>query len=288
MIIIRALDGLTAEASDELRDRAEAALVEQAAELSPKALARVARHLEAVVDPEAADAAEARALLREERSAWDKTSLRILDRCDGTARITGMLPAASAQRLRTYLEAYAQPRKVEGERVRADQLAGRALCDMVEHIDTDRLPRHGGDATTVMVTIPLADLRAEVGAAAIGGVDSDQRLSASEARRLACIAEIIPVVLGGRSQVLDLGRGQRLFSPAQRKALRARHATCQVEGCDIPSTWCDAHHEDPWSRGGHTELRNALLVCGHHHRRLHDQRYTANRAGDRIQLHLRR
>ncbi|BBH18488.1 HNH endonuclease [Nocardioides baekrokdamisoli] len=288
LVIIRAVDGLPAEVSDELRDRAEATLVEQAAELSPKALARVARHLEAVVDPEAVDAAEAKALLREERSAWEKTSLRILDRFDGTARITGVLPAASAQRLRTYLEAHAQPRKHDGEHARADQLAGRAFCDLLERISPDVLPKHGGDATTVMVMVPLADLRAELGGASIGGLDSDQRISAAEARRLACTAEIIPVVLGSKSQVLDLGRGQRLFTPAQRKALRTRHSTCQVEGCDVPSTWCDAHHEDPWSRGGRTDLRNALLVCGHHHRRLHDARYLASRAGDRIHVQLRR
>lgn len=287
-VILRALDALPAEVTDELRDRAEAALVDQAAGLSPKALARVARHLEAVVDPDAADVAEAKALLREERSAWEQTSLRVVDRYDGTARITGVLPAASAQRLRTYLEAHAQPRKLEGERVRADQLAGRAFCDLLEQINPDRLPRHGGDATTVMVTVPLAQLRTELGAASMGGLDADHRVSAAEARRLACTAEIIPVILGTKSQVLDLGRSQRLFTPAQRKALRTRHSTCQVEGCDIPSTWCDAHHEDSWSRGGPTDLKNALLVCGHHHRRLHDTRYTSARAGDRIDLHLRR
>src|SRR5581483_8583374 len=130
-------------------------------------------------------------------------------------------------------------------------------CDLLEHVDPDSLPRHGGDATTVMVTIGLADLRSELGAAAIGGLDAEERISASEARRLACTAEIVPVVLGGRSQALDLGRGQRLFSPGQRKALRTRHSTCQVDGCDVPSTWCDAHHEDPWSRGGRSDLRNA-------------------------------
>lgn len=287
-IVLRALDGLPDDVSAELRDRAEATLVEQAGELSPKALARVARHLEAVVDPDAADAAEAKALLREERSAWEKTSLRILDRYDGTAAISGIVPASAAQRLRTYVEAFTQPRKLDGEAARADQLLGRAFCDLLEHINPTELPKHGGDATTVIVTATLRDLRSELGAASIGGVDSDQRISASEARRLACTAQIVPAVLGSKSQILDLGRAQRLFSPAQRKALRTQHTTCQVQGCDIPSTWCDAHHEDPWSHGGSTDLRNAVLVCGHHHRRLHDARYLSERKGNRVVLHLRR
>ena len=287
-IITQALENLPDDVPDELRDRAEAALVEQAQELSPKALARVARHLEAVVDPDGADAAEERALLREERTAWEKTSLRIQPRFDGTARITGTIPETDAHRLRTYLESHTQPCKLEGETLRPDQRLGHAFCELLEHIDPNTLPSHGGDATTVMVTIPLTDLRTELGAAAIGGIDSDTRLSASEARRLACTAHIIPAILGTKSQVLDLGRSQRLFTPAQRKALRTQHSTCQIDGCDVPSTWCDAHHENPWSRGGRTDLRNALLVCGHHHRRLHDPRYQATRSGRQVHLTLRR
>ena len=256
-IILRALDGLPAEVTEELRDRAEATLLGQAVELSPKALARVARHLEAVVDPDAADAAEAKALLREERSAWDKTSLRILDRYDGTSSISGILPTSAAHRLRTYVEAFTQPRKLDGEAPRPDQLAGRAMCDLLEHVDPESLPTHGGDTTTVIITIPLTDLRSELGAASIGGTDSDHRISAAEARRLACTAQIIPAILGSKSQVLDLGRAQRLFTPAQRKALRTQHSTCQIDGCDIPATWCDAHHHTPWSHGGRTNLDNA-------------------------------
>ena len=39
------------------------------------------------------------------------------------------------------------------------------------------------------------------------------RISAGEARRLACNAGIIPLVLGGDSMPLDVGREQRLFDP---------------------------------------------------------------------------
>ena len=183
-----------------------------------------------------------------------------MDRYDGTARITGVVPAEAAHRFRTYLQAFTQPGKLETDLARPDQLTGHAFCDLLERIDPTTLPAHGGDATTVIVTIPLAELRRELGAAALGGLDSNDRIRAAEARRLACTAQIIPAVLGSTSQVLDLGRTSRLFNPAQRKALRARHATRQVDGCDIPSTWCDAHHEDSWSRGGRTDLKNALLV----------------------------
>ena len=66
---------------------------------------------------------------------------------------------------------------------------------------------------------------------------------------------------------IDLGRAKRLFTPAQRKALLIRDQTCRAEGCDIPGTWCDAHHLDPWHTGGPTDLDNGVLLCSHHHHR---------------------
>ncbi len=156
---------------------------------------------------------------------------------------------------------------------------------------------HGGDATTVVVTVPLASLKAELGAADLLGsglVPGDELtgdlITAAQARRLACTAKILPAVLGGDSIPLDLGRARRLFSPGQRKALLIRDKTCRAEGCDVPGTWCDAHHLGPWSSGGRTDLDNGVLLCNHHHHRAHD---TAGFRTDRlpngdIRFHRRR
>ena len=83
---------------------------------------------------------------------------------------------------------------------------------------------------------------------------------------------MIPAVLGSKSVVLDLGRRKRFYSPSQRIALRIRHKTCSVDGCQIPAAWCQAHHMDPWTprdpthRPGRTDLARGTLVCGRHHR----------------------
>ena len=173
---------------------------------------------------------------------------------------------------------------------------GEALCRFLESIDITRLPVHGGDATTVIVTIPLASLRTELGTAGLLGgglVPGDEStgdlITAAQARRLACTAKILPAVLGGDSIPLDLGRARRLFSPGQRKALLVRDTTCSAEGCDIPGTWCDAHHLAPWSTGGGTDLANGILLCNHHHHRAHDTGFTTDRLpnGD-IRFHRRR
>jgi hypothetical protein len=90
------------------------------------------------------------------------------------------------------------------------------------------------------------------------------------ARRLACQAGILPAVLGSDSQVLDLGRTARLFSPGQRKALNLRDRGCTETGCTMPAEFCEAHHQVPWSRGGKTDLREGTLLCPFHHHRAHD------------------
>src|SRR5690606_4376996 len=127
---------------------------------------------------------------------------------------------------------------------------------------------HGGLATSVIVTMTIEALRTNLATAGHLGHD-DLTISAEEARRLACSAGVIPVVLDGVGQVLDLGRTQRLFTRAQRHALRIRDRQCRAEDCDIPAAWTEAHHLTPWSAGGTTNLDNALSLCSHHHHRIH-------------------
>jgi hypothetical protein len=117
--------------------------------------------------------------------------------------------------------------------------------------------------------------------AGTAGLSTGGRLSATEVRRMACTANILPGVLGGAGEILDLGRSRRLFSPAQRKALAIRDRRCRAEDCDIPAAWCEAHHaRDPWSKGGRTDLADGLLLCSFHHHRAHDKQWTTSRMGN--------
>ncbi|MFD4522294.1 DUF222 domain-containing protein, partial [Paenibacillus glucanolyticus] len=84
-------------------------------------------------------------------------------------------------------------------------------------------------------TMSLDQLRADLGTAALG-YDGDQ-ITAAEARRLACNADLVPAVLGTNSEVLDLGRTARLAHPIQHRALRLRDQGCQAEDCDAPAAW---------------------------------------------------
>ena len=123
------------------------------------------------------------------------------------------------------------------------------------------------------VHLDLGQLTSDLSRAGVATLETGDVITAGEARRLACQAKILPAVLGGKSEVLDLGRARRLHSSAQRKAIRLRHSQCQADGCTVPAAWCETHHGDPWSKGGKTDLTNAALLCSHHHHRAHDTRY---------------
>ncbi|MET4095046.1 DUF222 domain-containing protein [Arthrobacter sp. UYCu712] len=99
-------------------------------------------------------------------------------------------------------------------------------------------------------------------------------VTAATIRKIACDADIIPVLLGGDGQVLDIGRASRVFPPHLRKALTARDQGCAFPGCTIPAPWCEAHHIAYWSRGGTTGTENGTLLCSHHHHLIHKEHWT--------------
>jgi len=280
--IARALDDLPDDVGVEVVVQAERVLVEHAATYAPRELRVLGRRILGVVAPEVGEEQERRQLEDEERHARKKTCVSSHSHGDGTTTIKIRLPDASAERLRTYLHAWTNPRRADGSPGRTDAMSelpyaarlGHAFCALLEHLDPARLPVHGGTATTVMVTIELDKLVAGLGVVSTG---TDGRITAGEARRLACTANVVPVVLGGKSEILDVGRGKRLFTAAQRRALAVRDKRCRAEGCDMPADWSETHHLHPWSRGGDTDLANAVLLCSHHHHRAHDDRYLHDR-----------
>ncbi len=122
---------------------------------------------------------------------------------------------------------------------------------------------------TMIVRVSLADLRTGTGTAEIDEIPTP--VSAGTARRLAADANLIPLVLGRGSEVLDLGRSKRLFSPAQKHALAERDGGCAWTGCPHPPAYTQAHHIRWWDRDtGPTDLNNGILLCSNHHHRIHN------------------
>jgi hypothetical protein len=126
----------------------------------------------------------------------------------------------------------------------------------------------------VFVTVSLEDLQQRAGSGALlAGLTAGELATPETVRRWACDATIIPTVLGSHGEVVDLGRGERWFTPAQIKRLWLRDRHCTYPGCDAPASWCDAHHLVHWADGGASDLSNAALLCQRHHTTVHRQRY---------------
>ncbi|MGW5263872.1 DUF222 domain-containing protein [Microbispora sp. NPDC004025] len=109
-----------------------------------------------------------------------------------------------------------------------------------------------------------------------------QVLPVSGVHRLARTSTLVRLVMDAEGQVLDMGRKVRLATPAQRRAIYARYATCWIDGCPLPATRCQIDHADNWSTGGLTDLKLLGPACQFHNRDRyqHPDRYTRRRAGE--------
>ena len=260
-------------------------LLEQAQVFDAPTLRRLGKRLFEVVCPEAADAAEGERLEDEEKRARALASLTVHDRGDGTSEGRFRLPTLHAHLLKKALEALTSPRRIgegrldpeTGTKLPHATLLGHGLMELLEH-HLSELPSQNGSPFTLVVTLGLDALRAGLGVAAL---DTGHRISAGEARRLACRAGIIPMVLDGDSMPLDVGREKRLFDRYQKHAINQRYHGCAAHTCDRPPAWVEYHHEHPWSHGGTTDAGNGISLCPAHHRMAdHPDSYDMRRLPD--------
>ena len=195
--------------------------------------------------------------------------------CRGSAAERGAAGGAAGRRARG-IDAEAGGARVQRGSVDPRSAATRRADALLELIGravaapqgVTRTPR-----TKLVVTMSLEALLDRLRGA--GLADNDEVLSAATVRRVACEAEVIPMVLGGPSQSLDIGREDRYFTPAQRLALAQRDHGCSYPGCSVPPQWCEAHHVVHWLHGGATDLSNGALLCGRHHTIVHQLGVTA-------------
>ncbi|MBK4347230.1 HNH endonuclease signature motif containing protein [Lacisediminihabitans changchengi] len=282
-VIVRELDLAAPFCSAEARLAGERLLVEHAPGLTVKQVHGVARQVRDRLDE---DGAEPRDVIRRGRRA-----LSWVTEPDGMVRLVWVMPPETAGLVRAGID------QLVSEQLRAardrvpESAAPAALADTGLVDSDDRTMPHrradaaedlfrqavnctcgagggGGPLVTVVVRMSLDQLVTGLGTAQIDGIDAG--ISATRARILAADANIIPIVLGGAGEVLDLGRSRRLFSPAQRHALAETYGGCAFPACGHPPSYTEAHHLKWWSSGGVTDLDNAIPLCSFHHHRIHD------------------
>jgi hypothetical protein len=287
VVIARAVRLLPAEAR--LRAAAEEVLVEWAGEVDASELAARAESLLERLDPEGCAQREEAALARLERAAHRHRFLALVEDRHGGVLVKGRGTSEDAAVIKTALSALTAPDPTKSCGHLPDDPAGGRGCtgcagvgrDAREYstrlwdawveasqrlLDARVLPETHGTKPRVSITVDYQSLACGVGQAA---VEVGLRVSAAAVRRLACDADLLPVVLGTAGEVLDVGRTARLVTPAIWKALLARDGQCRFPGCTRPPVGCDAHHIVSWLDGGPTSLDNLVLLCRAHHTAIH-------------------
>jgi hypothetical protein len=258
------------EADADAFDRAEAQLVEAATIHSMTDLRRIASYWRQQAEREAA--LEGEEALRARRRLH--ASLSFL----GMVRLDGDLDPETGETLLTALQAVldAEARSGPGDDRTPAQRRADALGEICRQwLDRSERPSVAGERPHVTVTVDagrLADPDAFPEAAApTSELDHAGPVDPDVARRLACDASVMRVVLSGRSEPLDVGRRTPVIPPAMRRAVIVRDRHCRFPGCDRPQTWCDAHHVVHWADGGPTAAQNLVLLCRRHHRKVHER-----------------
>jgi hypothetical protein len=275
----------------EIVSRAAELLCDDPAAADPDRLLKRAREVRDELDE--AGIADREQALRARRS------LRRIDCRDGMKRLVWDYDPETAGIVDEIYDRLTSPRRggprfvdaeqaARADRVASDprttqQLASDGFAELLrQSASIDENVLLGSGIPSVRVIVAAEALEAGTGHGVIEG--SDEAVSLATVQRLACSHGVQPVVLTATGRPLDVGREQRLFTARQRIALALRDGGCLWTGCDRPPSWCEAHHIDDWAAGGRTDIDRGVLLCRHHHLKLHNERWRIRLRADQYWL----
>ncbi|OYO25178.1 HNH endonuclease [Enemella dayhoffiae] len=256
-------------------DRAQELMVGFAADFAPDDLRKLSLHVCQTIDPDGTDAHEAARLEAERLQAEKNRRLSLAPDHHGSYLLAGKLPLADGEELAALLKAHESAlwraaTETDAIPPTRPQMRADALMILVRRAaKVGDAPRNGGDRPRISVLVSLETLRTGLGTAQ---VSCGEQLSATELRRLACDADILPIVMNGKGVPMEVGTPHRLVTPEIRAALVARDKGCVFPGCTHPPEDSEAHHIQPWWAYGPTKLWNLVLLCPHHHRQVEPAR----------------
>jgi hypothetical protein len=234
----------------------EEGLIEEALGLSNTALDRVARRAN---PPTAEDEREAHRV----RALWIQ---RTLDGASG--RLTTHLPHAELEIVETAITERADKIGPDPETGLFDPYSQRMADGLVEVCATtgDQI----SSPAQISAYVDLDALLSEDDQPGAHELGSGALIPNETARRLSCDCVLETIITDG-SVVIGVGRNSRTIPRWLRRLVHHRDGgSCRFHGCDN-TNWLQVHHIVHWSKGGSTVLDNLILLCGFHHRFLHEQ-----------------
>ena len=231
----------------------ETEIIDQTAGLSNATLDRTVRRHRGISEDQARSVWERRKLVRQ----WN------LD--ESELRFNGNLPGDAGRIFDQAIDARLDGIPVNPETGMFDPYPTRAADALTELAATS-----GATSPTSNRLNVFADLDAlTTSDSGTAELDNGALIPNSTAQRLGCDSLIRTVVKDG-AQVIGIGRASRQIPGWLRDLVYHRDGYhCQHPGC--PHThWLQIHHIKPWSQGGTTDLDNLILLCGYHHRWVHE------------------
>ncbi len=249
----------------------EASLLKAAGTMDPGRFADVARAFEYRVDHAAA--------LAEANRAFARRYLHISDVKDGLVHLEGLLDAEGGATLKTALGALMPPPRKDDDRTPGQRRAD-AMVELARRpLDGSKLGTVGGQRPHLVITAS-AETLAGLPSAPPAQLEGVGAIPIETAQRHACDASV-SWLLGQAELESETSHAHQRIPAPTRRALVARDRGCVVNHCSRPASWCDGHHLTWWTRGGKTALPNLALVCGRHHRMLHEEGWTLERRDGR-------
>ncbi|WP_194861795.1 HNH endonuclease signature motif containing protein [Dietzia sp. SYD-A1] len=262
-VIGKALDALSDECDDEVRDRLEQKLIEAAEKSTTRQLQDHAHRLLDALDPG-----------RTERDAAERARRRSVT-CGGqgldlmaTASMT-MDPQLAAL-MREVHARWGQPGRLwpdpDAPDTRSD---GQRMHDAMVHalqLALSADARRTGAPAAIVVRVDLDQLTTLAGC---GQSDGGIRIPVLQALSMARGNHWF-LALCDQEMDLKLYRSRRTASRYQRLALFAAYGGCTHPDCDQDARHCEAHHSAaPWSAGGLTNIDQLALASGDCHAMIH-------------------
>ncbi|MBO0837708.1 MAG: DUF222 domain-containing protein [Actinobacteria bacterium] len=237
---------------------AEDLMVQEARERDPRDLLRWGLSLVHQLAPREVEDLEERRI--------ERRFLRITEAFEGGFDIQGYLDPERGLRLKAAIDGALGPRQKDDHRSPSQRRADGLDQVVTRVLDSGELPARGGERPHLTVTASLDTLLANPGAPAAWLDWGRFPISGRALRRIACDAEITPIVIDGKGDPLHVGRKYRTATPKMRKAMAERDRRCVWPGCWNRPVECDGHHaEVPWALGGGTNVEEMALACGRHH-----------------------
>ncbi|MEX0874864.1 MAG: DUF222 domain-containing protein [Actinomycetota bacterium] len=154
----------------------------------------------------------------------------------------------------------------------------RSCADALVQLASIRL---GADPDVDRATIVAhVDAKALESGEGIGHLENGIPLHAEQVRRLACDGRLQPLVENGGRRPFGVGRASRKLPVWLLRHVKDRDGGCRFPGCTY-DRWLHAHHIRHWASGGPTDSENLVMLCGYHHRLVHDGGWVMKAHDDR-------